>query len=132
MCKGTKAGTRRLDSSADLKRLRLEAGNLRSPSQLSRSEMVATWLRTERKMPERDQFQRFQGGRVGKTWLLIECQAETGRSLKLGLLLVSGIWTEVDAPSEMGVSGGEQVYMEERMSSLLDTWGLIRLREGPL
>lgn len=114
--------------------LRLEAGNLRSPSQLSRSEMVAvaTWHRTERRMPERDQFQRFQGGRVGRTWLLIECQAETGRSLKLGLLLVSDIWTEVDAPSEMGDSGGEQVYMEERMTSLLDTWGLVRLREGPL
>lgn len=69
MCKGTKAGKRRLDSSADWKRLRLEAGNLRSPSQLSRSEMVAvtTWHRTERRMPERDQFQRFQGGRVCRT-----------------------------------------------------------------
>lgn len=127
MCKGTKAGKRRVDSSADLKRLRLEPGNLRNPDL-----RWWQWLHGDRRMPERDQCQRFQGGRVGRTWMLIECQAETGRSLKLGLLLVSDIWTEVDAPSEMGVSGGEQVYMEERMSSLLDTWGLIRLREGPL
>lgn len=76
---------------------------------MSRPEMVAVaiWHRTERRMPERDQSQRFQGGRVGRTWLIIECQAEVGRSLRIGLLLVSDIWTESDAPSEMGNPGGK-------------------------
>lgn len=69
MCKGTEAGKSRVESSGDLKRLRLEAGNLRSPSQLSRPEMVAVaiWHRTERRIPERDHSQRLQGGRVGRT-----------------------------------------------------------------
>lgn len=75
MYKGTKAGKRRVESGGDLKRLRLEAGNLRSPTQLSRPEMlvVAIWHRMERIIPERDQSQRFQGGRVGRTSLLTEC-----------------------------------------------------------
>lgn len=33
MCKGTEAGKGRVESSGDLKRLKLEVGNLRSPSQ---------------------------------------------------------------------------------------------------
>lgn len=49
MCRGRKIGEGRVDSSVDFKGLRLEAGNLRRPSQLSRPEMVAVaiWSRPE-------------------------------------------------------------------------------------
>lgn len=45
-----------LGSNVDLKGLRLKAGNLRKPSQLSRLEMVAVaiWSGTERRILERD------------------------------------------------------------------------------
>lgn len=91
MCKGTEAGKGRVESSGDLKRLKLEVGNLRSPSQGPDLRWWPwPWLSGigQRGKYQRDQSLGFQGGRVDRTWLLIECQAEIGR---IGPLLVSDI-----------------------------------------
>ena len=54
MCKGMEARNRSVNSRADLRGLRLGAGNLQRPRQLSRPETVAVaiWCGTEEPVPE--------------------------------------------------------------------------------
>lgn len=74
---GTEAGSG-VGSRGDQKGLRLEAGNLRRPHQLSRPEVVAFGM--GQRIPGRHWFQRVKKGRVERIWPLIGCQAEREES----------------------------------------------------